>query len=533
MTIDISSRTDSKSWWISGPTKAEEAQLKQLKCRWSNVHRGWFTSDRRVARAFPSECWTPAMREEMEAHDGAVAASHKSDTDYMPPCPPGRKFFPFQRAGIEYAKSRRFTLFGDPMGLGKSSQAVGTVNAVGAVRVLVLCPASLKLNWLKELRMWSTRRRLAQVIHKGDDIIHPQVDTVIVNYDLVAKAPIHRQLSTKAWDAIILDEVHYLKNPQAKRTAAVLGTTGRKLGLNPLIFRLTPHGRLLALSGTPLPNRPIELFPLLTAASPAFKHYTYAKFATHFCSGFIDPRTGAWNTTGASNLDELNTLLRTHHMVRREKADVLKDLPEKIYQVIPLPPPGTKTAAGLALRDLRDYHKDAVKGSSGAVPFEDMARLRKVIALEKLTAGLSHLEDVLEELGEGKVVVFGHHHEVLDAIEKRVTEMGVGFVRVDGGTPVLKRQAAVDTFQNKPEVRVFIGQIQAAGVGLTLTAASTVLFLEASWVPGENEQAVDRCHRIGQKNTVTAQFLVYEGTIDADILKTSLTKHSVINQVLA
>ena len=503
--------------WLVECSRDEHQRLAKMGFLWRPHLQAFASTDRAAAKAL-RPFFDAAAEAEMQAFEAKVAKSYATD----------KGLFPYQRAGVEWILQRDFTLLGDEQGTGKTCMSITTWNCLPGKRALVICPASLKLNWLREFETWSTKRQLRQVIHSGNDTIHPAASVVICNYDLAGKGPILRQLTRSNWDLVILDEAHYLKNPDAERTRAVLGRRGQQHGS--ILKAVAPGGKIVALSGTPVPNRPIELYPLL--CGPGGLDMDMKTYGAEFCGGFYDTKLQTWNLRGATNLDELNELLRSKVMIRRLKRDVLTQLPDKIYQVIPIAK-SSHSGANAALADLKRYKVEDIVGGKDRVAFQDISKLRKEIAVAKLPFSLDYMTDLLEELGQEKLVVFAYHTEILEAIHHRLRTEKVGFVAIDGSVGVAARQDAVDKFQTDPETRVFVGQIQAAGVGLTLTAASRVLFIEASWVCGENEQAVDRCHRIGQKDSVLAQFIVFEETLDADILKASLTKQKAIDRILA
>jgi SWI/SNF-related matrix-associated actin-dependent regulator 1 of chromatin subfamily A len=260
-----------------------------------------------------------------------------------------------------------------------------------------------------------------------------------------------------------------------------------------------------------------------------------------------------WNFSGSSNLEELQELLRSTFMVRRLKKDVLKELPPKRRQVILMPADGAKKAVEAeaeayadkeeqlekfasqiaqahALGDGDSYNKAvAALQEAQAAAFAEMAKLRKDLAIAKIPAVISHLESAFEN-GIGKIVFFGHHHVMNDAIAEH---FGDAAVKLTGTVTSGKvRQAAVDRFQEDESVKLFVGSIGAAGVGHTLTAASTVIFGELDWVPANVTQAEDRCHRIGQLASVLIQHLVLEGSLDARMAQVLVDKQNIADRAL-
>jgi SWI/SNF-related matrix-associated actin-dependent regulator 1 of chromatin subfamily A len=472
----------------------------------------------------------------------AIEASRASASDAVLPVPEGLEYLPYQKAGIVSALNRTNTLLGDEPGLGKTIQAIGVVNAVPSIRrILVVSPASLVRNWENEITRWDTRGLTVGRVNGA----FPSTDYVCLNYDILQKwiGPIR----AVAWDLLVLDESHYLKNPKAKRTQLVYGKWDRSPEKAIPAIAAT---RTLALTGTPIPNRPIEGWTTFHALCPevfkSWKHY-----AERYCAGY-EGRHG-WDVSGASNLGELQTLLRQHLMVRRLKADVLTELPAKRRQVIELPVDAEaeqviaaeratferQEAAKAALEDARDRaeaegdqagYEAAVAGlAAGArIAFEEMSAMRHASALAALPQVLAAIAD-LREGGVKKLLVFAHHQDVVAAIAGAYPGESV---QITGETPKDARQGIVQRFQEDPLCWLFVGNIQAAGTGLTLTAASHVVFAELSWVPGDITQAEDRVHRIGQRESVLIQHLVLAGSVSATMAKRLVSKQNVIDKAL-
>lgn len=432
------------------------------------------------------------------------------------PVPSGLSYLPYQETGVRFLVDKKRALLADEMGLGKTIQAIGAINALTAAKtVLVVCPASLKLNWQRELLTWLCQSRTVQIVN-GRNCHLRNSDIIIVNYDLLIYPVIAKQLSERKFDVGIFDESHYLKGRKTKRTKAVLLKGG-------VASRCS---RVWFMTGTPVLNRPVELFPVLRAAAPEViaPYTTFAQYAYRYCAGWYDQATGIMWADGATNVDELNERLQTF-MLRRRKEEVLKDLPEKRFQIVPLS--ATAKAKKLIAKEMtwgiRDASYQTMPGDVG-----DIARHRHELALSKLDDCIEYIKDLMEDTE--KLVIFAHHRDVIKKLEKDLAYYNP--MSLTGDTPQQARQEAVDEFQYDPLVRIFIGQVQAAGVGITLTAASTVVFVESSWVPGEIHQAVDRCHRIGQKNSVLAQFLVVEDSLEEHMLRTVIDKTRTIKRIV-
>ena len=469
----------------------------------------------------------------------AVEMSHAKDSSVVIPVPEGLSYLPFQRAGIEYASQRPLVLIADEMGLGKTVQAIGTVNALNHVPcVLIVCPASLKRNWAREFKKWDTKGLSVQVVD-GTTPVEFCAHVVIINYDILAAHSKEIKHSRSAWDVMILDECHYLKNRRTDRTLEVFGGIKRNADRE-IIARFVPipANKKILLSGTPIVNKPKELWPLLQTLDPMGlgASSNWFNYARRYCQMRSweqpDPRRPGQTMTmywwdGADHLDELQELMRERFMVRRLKKDVLTELPAKRRQVIVLEP--GKALAKLVARESQayaDYEPASFLGKPQPA-IGEISVTRKRIALAKVKFAVEHIKELLNE--QEKIVAFAYHHEVIDAL---ALAFGSQATVLDGRTNLEQRQAAVDLFQTSPSCRIFIGGIQAAGVGITLTAASHVVFVESTWVPGEVTQAEDRCHRIGQKESVLVQHLILEGSLDERVMGVVIQKQEIIDKAL-
>jgi len=551
-------------------------------------------------------------------HEEAVAASKATsiDPNIEIPVPEGLVYLDYQRAGIAAAISRKNTLIADEMGLGKTVQAIGIVNANPEPKnILVLCPASLRLNWEREWKKWSVHQGLIPYVVLNTDAIPSFAQVVICNYDMLItrstlknvfaaiakyvqagiteddgknpytdgtgmlRKPIFDQLMEREWDYLVTDEAHYLKNPKAQRTGFVLGTKEKKAKpatrttkakpaepARPGLVSRAKH--FIPLTGTPILKSPLEIWPLLNALDPVAFGNFFA-FAKRYCNAYqktVGRGKTVWDFSGASNLEELQERMRGTVMVRRLKKDVLKDLPAKRRQIIPLMVNGAASAVEeeneafeqhqATITELRiqaelaeaaangeDAPKDGTEPSdeqkayiaavrklndATRASFTAMARQRHATAVKKVPAVLEHLHGMFEE-GVDKIIVFAHHHDVINAIAK---DFGHEAVVLTGETAMHDRQAAVDRFQADPTCKLFIGNIMAAGVGLTLTAASHVVFAELDWTPANITQAEDRAHRIGQTNSVLIQHLVFDGSLDARMAAYLVIKQDIADRSL-
>lgn len=416
-------------------------------------------------------------------------------------------------------------LLADEMGLGKSAQALAALwaNRKTAFPALVVCPGSLKYNWAREAEMWLPDinvRVLNGQTKRNSYKCRDEYEITIINYDILADRGIPGNLNFhKGWGVllreagfktVIFDECHKMKNPKAKRTVSIMNMAQ---GID----------NKIALSGTPIESRPIEFFTTLQLVAPNL-FPNYWQFGVRYCGDMAD--NFGVRFTGASNTQELNGILTDNCMIRRRKADVLTDLPAKQRQVIPVEI--NMTEYNKVEREFIDMAANADSAQEKMGVLAQIEKCKQAAVMGKMKQAIEFIENYLES-GK-KLVVFATHRFTLDMLQKQFGDI---CVRVDGGVTGLKRQQAVDKFQNDKNIKLFIGNIKAAGVGLTLTAASDTLTLELGWTPGEHEQAEDRVHRIGQTaDSVMAYYMVAQGTIEQKIMQILDEKRIVLGQVL-
>jgi SNF2 family DNA or RNA helicase len=399
---------------------------------------------------------------------------------------------PFQRAGVAYALERR-RLF------------LAAIEADHAYPAVVICPASLKLNWLREIRSWLPGRAARSVSGRTAEPLE-EAEIFVLNYEIV-RAQLE-PLRTLAPQAMILDESHYVKNSKAARTRAVLDLAG---GLGPDALRL-------ALTGTPIVNRPAELAPQLRALD-RLREYGPASSFTHGYSS-------------ESSRRRLHQRLRSSCYLRRRKADVLAQLPDKRRAVITVPLENEREYARAErdfVRWLQDQlGEDAADGlppSARAQAIVRMTALRRLAARGKLPAALSWLEDFLES--EERLVVFAHHRDVQGAVIERFPDAA----RIVAADSLAVREENVRRFQEEAGPQLCVCSLEVASHGFTLTRAANVAFLELAWTPAKHDQAEDRLHRIGQRSGVTAWYLLAAATIDERIAALLEAKREVVDSV--
>lgn len=439
----------------------------------------------------------------------------------------------FQREGVKFAlKHGGRVLIGDEMGLGKTVQAIALLAAYkDEWPALIVTPSSLREQWADALHRWLgvTEDRI-HVVHSGKDVATvpsssgSRLQFLIVSYNFVPKMEAVLQDFT---GCVVLDEAHYIKDGSAQRTKATL----------PVLKRAR---RTFLLTGTPALNRPKEIFTQLSGLLPEAK-LKMRDFGERYCQGNRFDKYG-----GASNLEELHAVLRGTVMVRRLKSQVLSQLPSKRRQQVflTLDNEAKKELAGLSKQ--LDGVKQAMaqlarqnEASHGAVSVGGgkMEENKVIMELYHKTGELKAkaVQDYIQTLLDAgqKFLIFAHHTSLLDAIEFTCNRhKGCKFIRIDGKTPSENRQRLVNSFQQNEDVKVAILSIRAAGVGLTLTAASTVVFAEMTWTPGEIHQAEDRVHRIGQASAVNIYFLHVRNSIDEIIWQNLQNKLENLGQTL-
>lgn len=459
------------------------------------------------------------------------------------------ELFTYQRDGAAWLQKKPFRLLADEMGLGKSAQAITAADALNALPVLVLCPAVARSNWIREWQKFSSRTLKVAALMTSKQAAQPLPDVTICSYDLASQAAVTSALSRRRWAVCVLDESHYLKNRTAKRTKACLGAIAKSCE------------RLWCLSGTPAPNNVAELWPVLRVAGA----YTgdYWSFVRDFCvthdNGF------GIQITGARNVGQLKQLMAPV-MLRRMKDEVMKDLPPIMFSdtVVEASMPDDRslfTAFTTYLsyqpeRRMQVFRDDMAKqehllktlAESGiglgygfghdASPeaFKILEGLqnkvksyRKWIGIQKTPKVIEMIRAELEANAYEKIVVFGVHMSVIEMLQFGLKDYGA--VSLWGGTPAEKRGRIIKKFQENPKCRVFVGQIVAAGTAITLTAAHNVAVVEADWTPANNQQAVMRCHRIGQTKPVSVRFFSLAGSIDERIQQVLRRKTKVLTDV--
>jgi len=424
--------------------------------------------------------------------------------------------FAYQEEGVSFLDQNNGRgAICDEMGLGKTVQSLAWC-ARHTKRTLIVCPASVKYNWEKEINFWLVSNKKVFILNgRKSEEVPDDVDYMIVNYDIVA----HRGNDIVDFnpEAIIIDEFHYVKESKTKRTKAV---------------KLICGGRdhIIGLSGTPIKSRPLEFFNMLNLVNPVM-FPSWWQYAQKYCDAKHN-RFG-WEFKGASNIEELNMILEGV-MIRRLKKDVLKDLPDKIRSTVPIEL-SNRAKYDRAKKDflaytLQEHGLKKAEKASNAEGVVKKGALRRLAIEGKMKGIIDWLKDFLEDNVDEKIILFTIHKQTIKDLMVHFSDVAVV---IEGDTPAKERTKIVEKFQNNKKVKVFIGNMMSAGTGITLTASSTVCFLEIDYIPNEFLQAEDRAHRIGQKDSVNVYYFLGKDSIDEEIMIDILNpKMSVFNRVI-
>ena len=430
--------------------------------------------------------------------------------------------FPHQVEGLAFLLGRRRAILADDMGLGKTRQAIVSLrHAAPAGPYLVVCPASVKRNWAREIELVASDTSI--LVIEGSAPVAATASWVIVNYDILGR---HRDaLAQVRWAALVFDEAHYLKNHTSARSKLARDLTARASAnaAHPLTVQL--------LTGTPLTSRPRDLFVLLQLVDHPLGR-SFLGFAKRYCAA--EKGEFGWKTGGASNIDELTVQLHGI-MLRRSKDDVLA-LPPKLRTWLPVAvPAGTGARAIKKVLALLTGKLPVGEGDRGRVLdprkrgklLAFITEARQALAVAKTSATLDFVRGATEQ-GE-KVIVFSCFD---GSIQKLARELGPAAVVLTGKTPSSQRQDVVDRFQQEEDVRVFLANIVAGGTGVNLTAATQVVFNDLDWVPTNHWQAEDRAYRIGQTRTVNVTYVVAQDTIDDFVQAVLETKAAIVSAIV-
>lgn len=417
--------------------------------------------------------------------------------------------YPYQVEASRWLSRQRRALLSLDCGLGKTAVSIHAAKTSGMRTVLILCPAVAVSNWRKELEMWKA------------DFYH----------EVTSYSSTHHLDPTESWDLIILDESHYLKSPEAKRTKVVFGKTG-------LVRRCK---RVWCLSGTPMPNNPSELWPMLYTFGQT--NLVYSDFIKRYCTTrLVDGKHVQITGTVKESIPELRALLKPISY-RKTKEQVGLELPPITFESIRLEGSSPKPIYDFLAKDvsaqdiIKRLHqeaasiKDVMDDDELLSQVNSVSTLRRFNGLRKVAATIELVTGELNSHDYPKIVIFAHHRDV---VKKLCEGLGCfGAESITGDSSPKERDRIITSFQQTPELRVLIANIQAAGTAITLTAANQILFIEQDWTPGNNFQAAMRCHRIGQKFPVTVRVAVLDDFIDDRINSTLMRKQRDLAAVIS
>jgi len=441
------------------------------------------------------------------------------------------ELYPFQFEAVEsIEKFNGRILVAYTMGSGKSIISAAWMQLHrNDGKFIIVCPASLKYNWEREIKKWTTFKNIEVLSGSPNGKLPPNnTEIFILNYDILEKWK--EVLLSFNPIAIIADEIQYCKrlkngkNPDGSPKYVIRTKNFLDIG--------EKCKYVIGLSGTPILNRPREIYNFVNLANP----YLFPKefnFLVRYADG-KQKRIGkklVWDFSGSSNLDELHKKLKESVMIRKTKEEVLHFLPEKTVSVIPIEI-DNRSEYDLAEQDLAAYlikHKgiEAATKAGKANVLNSIGILKQIAAQGKINAAISFVNDILEN--DEKVIIFCHHKKIVEALRN---EFDGNAVVLTGDTPLKERQRIVDEFQTNPECKVFIGTTLAGGVGITLTAANNLVFLEFEWNPAIHSQGEDRCHRISQDKKVNIYYLTGMNTIDEDIMTMLDNKQEVVSEAI-
>lgn len=511
---------------------------------WHPEQKVWFTKNQKVAARLSKHAKGDDLKKEL------VSFLPAPDSPFTGPLqiPEGLSLLPYQEEDVRWILGRlaagKNAYEGLPPGGGKTIIAAVVAATLKNTRMVYVCPPHLVRNTQAEFQKWApelnTRRYDAYLL--GTD-----AHVLIVPDSMISKKACRKMVLDFLHPAqgeilFFVDEAHRFKNPKSSRTSALLGLEREeKSAISGLIHK---EERVVYLSGTPNPNgRPMELFPILNHSAPeTIDHMGFFKFGLKYCAAFQN--NFGWNFSGASNVSELASRIKPFLRIRDKS---VLNLPPKIEETVilaeDLPPVIVEMERHILAKfnanDLTRNMLGAIQGMQRAIDtgekyaelFEDALHLmtyRRLLGEAKVPLAVEFIKNVLED-DHSPILIFAQHVAVIKKLQETLRHFEP--IVITGETPMARRHDLVKEFQENSARRVFIGNIQAAGTGITLTRAERVIMVEFDWVPGINEQASDRAHRIGTKNSVLVQYLAFPNSIDVSVLEENLRKRKIISQL--
>ena len=429
--------------------------------------------------------------------------------DYTPYS--NREPYEHQKVAIEKLLGNNKFILADDMGVGKTTSAVIPAIESGVKKILIICPATLKFNWKREIENYTN-----ETITIVDGKKWGSSKFIIVNYDILKnfhstdKKDNLNIINDENFDLVIMDEAHYVSNSKAQRTKLVNDITSRV-------------NRVWLLTGTPMTSRPMNYYNLLKIVESRVTN-NWVGYVKRYCEGYQINRGGRkiWLTNGASNLDELRD--RTKQKVLRRLKEEILDLPDKIITPIFL-----ELNSNEYKKEVGEYLDWADKNGNESLSIQltKLMKVRQIIANEKLKNTFELVDQCLEQ--DKKVIVFTNFTNPLMEIWSKYKKVSVPLY---GKMNQQQRQESVDSFQNDPKIKVFVSNIKSGGVGITLTEAEVVIFNDLSFVPSDMSQAEDRAFRIGQKKNVSCLYPIFDNTLERVIYNMVQRKKRIIDTVL-
>lgn len=510
-------------------TKAWKAPLSasQSVIKWANTFRQFIPDEvMSIANGIVEEL--SALRDASRSTDAEIHIDTLNGS-----------LLPYQRAGVAYAANARRAFIADEMGLGKTVQAMATLeylhqqyenfDGYPSYPAVVVCPPNLVLNWKNEYNRFFPERIVEVCLNRKEIPMFGTYDVVVIGYSNIS----FWEKNLTKHNSYVFDESHYCKTMDAQRTRAA-----RKM-----VKSAPQHAVVLCLTGTPVTNKPAEYAPQLDILGRLDKFGGLWGFYRRYCAAYRD-KWGQWHLEGNSNLEELNDKLRSTCYIRRTKDQVMQDLPPVVHN--PILVDGSPSVMKEYIRaeaDIVAYLVEQAKRIAGEMGMpigaaavrarlkaEAHDHLMRISVLRKIAAK-AKMEMVHEwiqgRIDEGrKVVVAAHHREIVNELADKY-----GGLKIQGQMDVQTVEDMKHKFQtaSAEEAPVIVLSIQAAKTGHTLTASQDVLFVELPWTPADVDQTYSRCHRIGQKGSVTSTYMMTNGTIDQEIYSLIEKKRSVID----
>ena len=468
-----------------------------------------------------------------------IALSSAPDSGSHFRMPPDCELWGFQRASLDYCLSRNQSLIAGAPGLGKTPMAIVYANEISAKKVLVICPAAIRHQWARRIKQWSTMPwpYLTYVVTNSKNGIHPHAEWTVISYALARNPALVAAFAKMFFDLIIVDESHYLKETDSSQTKAIFGMADGmyhwKRGEPPLPSIISRGAHVVCLSGTPIVNRPLEAYTTSRALCwDAIDYQSLERFRVRYNPRKVTVLRDGKRVTDEKigRVRELGNRMRGLYMTRHAKREVMTQLKMPRYEVVTLEETA-EVKAVLRAESLLGIDIDALQTTNDYEMLGHIATVRREMGIALAPQVAEYIAMQIDG-GMEKVVLFGWHIEVLDILQQKLQRYGV--LRVDGTTSAIKRQQYVDTFIRDRHMKIFLGNIQSIGTGTDglQEVASYCCLAEPDWTPGNNQQAVDRLDRGGQKGHVQADFIVAPGSLAEKILVKALEKAHVISKVI-